>query len=82
MATTLNISLPETLRDFVEEAVNAGGCSSVREYMEELVRRAKTEKDLEDRLLAALDGADLGPVGSEFFEGLEVRAKKAARGGK
>ena len=62
MATTMNISLPEALRDFVEEAVNAGGYSSVSEYMRELVRQAKSEKDLEDRLLAALDSADLGPA--------------------
>ncbi len=82
MATTMNISLPETLRDFVEEAVKAGGYSSVSEYMRELVRQAKTERDLEDRLLAALDSADLGPVGPDFFEGLKARAKKAARGGK
>jgi antitoxin ParD1/3/4 len=82
MTATMNISLPEALRDFVEEAVNAGGYASVSEYMRELVRQAKSEKDLEDRLLAALGSADLGPVGPEFLEGLKARAKKAARGGK
>ena len=82
MATTMNISLPESLRDFVEEAVSAGGYSSVSEYVRELVRQAKTEKDLEDRLLAALESADLGPIGPEFFEGLKARAKKAAQEGK
>jgi antitoxin ParD1/3/4 len=79
MATTMNISLPDKLRDFVEEAVSAGGYSSVSEYMRELVRQAKTEKDLEDRLLVALESADLGPVGPEFFEGLKARARKAPR---
>jgi len=82
MATTMNISLSETLRDFVEEAVNAGGYSSVSEYMRELVRKAKTEKDLEERLLAALDSVDLGEVGPQLFEDLKERARKAARGGK
>ena len=82
MASTMNISLPETLRDFVEEAVSAGGYSSVSEYMRELVRQAKAEKELEERLLAALDSADLGPVGPEFFEGLKARAKQASRRGK
>ena len=62
--------------------VDAGGYSSVSEYMRELVRQAKTEKDLEERLLAALDSGDLGQVGPEFFEGLKARAKKAVRGGK
>ncbi len=82
MATTMNISLPETLKDFVDDAVSAGGYSSVSEYVRELVRQAKAEKDLENRLLAALDSADLGPVDSEFFEGLKAKAKKAARRGK
>ena len=79
MATTMNISLPEGLREFVEEAVSAGGYSSVSEYMRELVRRAKSEKELEDRLVAALRSADLGPIGTEFFEDLKAKAKKAAR---
>ena len=82
VATTMNISLPESLRDFVEEAVDAGGYSSVSEYMRELVRQAKNEKNLEDRLLAALDSADLGPVSPELFERLKASAKKAARDGK
>jgi antitoxin ParD1/3/4 len=79
MATTMNISLPETLREFVEQAVNAGGYSSVSEYMRELVRQAKVEKDLEERLLAALESADLGELGPEFFEGLKDKAKRATR---
>jgi len=78
----MNISLPEALRDFVEEAVSAGGYSSVSEYVRELVRRAKTDKDLENRLLAALDSADLGQVDPEFLEGLKARAKRAVRDGK
>ena len=79
MATTMNISLPEALREFVEQAVQAGGYSSVSEYMRELVRQAKAEKDLEDRLLTALGSEDLGPVGSEFFAELKARARKPAR---
>jgi antitoxin ParD1/3/4 len=79
MATTMNISLPETLREFVEEAVRAGGYSSVSEYMRELVRLAKAEQDLEQRLLAALESSDLGEIGPEFFDGLKARAKAATR---
>ncbi|MAG32663.1 MAG: type II toxin-antitoxin system ParD family antitoxin [Deltaproteobacteria bacterium] len=82
MATTMNISLPEGLKDFVDDAVCAGGYSSVSEYVRELVRQAKAERDLESRLLAALDSADLGQVDPDFFEGLKARAKKAARRGK
>jgi len=75
----MNISLPEALREFVEEAVRTGGYSSVSEYMRELVRAAKAEKELEDRLLAALGSDDLGPVGPEFFAELKAKARKPAR---
>jgi hypothetical protein len=51
---------PEALRGFVEEAVEAGGSSSVKEDTRGLVRRAQAENDLEARLLAALDTA--GPA--------------------
>lgn len=79
MATTMNISLPEALREFVEEAVRAGGYSSVSEYVRELVRQAKAERELEGRLMAALESADLGEVGPELFDDLKARAKKAVR---
>ena len=79
MATTMNISLPYALREFVEEAVRAGGYSSVSEYVRELVRQAKADRELEERLMAALESADLGEVGPGFFDDLKARAKKAAR---
>jgi antitoxin ParD1/3/4 len=79
---TMNISLPEPLRDFVEDAVEAGGYASVSEYMRDLVRKAKTEKDLEGRLLSALDSEDLGELGPDFFEGLRARARNATKRGR
>ena len=75
----MNISLPEPLRDFVEEAVDSGGYASVSEYVRELVRKAKAERELEERLLSALDSEDLGEIGPDFFEGLKERVRKASR---
>ncbi len=54
----MNISLPDSLRDFVEKEVRGGGYSSVSEYVRELVCRAESEKDLGDRLDESLDSAD------------------------
>lgn len=36
--TTLNISLPDTMKDFVERQVNQGGFSSSSEYVRALIR--------------------------------------------
>jgi antitoxin ParD1/3/4 len=35
---TMNISLPDVLKDFVEEQVSSGKYSSASEYVRELVR--------------------------------------------
>ena len=36
---SMNISLPDTMRDYIEEQVAQGGYSSVSEYFRELVRQ-------------------------------------------
>ncbi len=54
---SMNISLPDPMKQFVEEQVSAGGYSSAREYVRELVRadqRRKAKDQLEEILLAAL----------------------------
>lgn len=81
--TTMNISLPDALRAFVEEEVSERGYASASEYVRELVRERKAKKDLEGRLLAALDDDDLGEFGAEFFDELRDKVRrKARRGGK
>ena len=70
---TMNISLPDPLRAFVDERIDSGDYATVSDYMRDLVRKAKVEHDLEERLLSALEGKDLGEVGPEFFSGLKTR---------
>lgn len=56
--TTLNISLPDAMRAYIEQKVAAGGFSTASEYISELVRadqkRAAQER-LESLLLEGLD---------------------------
>jgi len=54
---TMNISLPDPMKNFVEEQVGGGGYSSVSEYVRELVRadqKRKAKEQLETVLLEAL----------------------------
>ncbi len=39
--TSLNISLPESLKAFVEEKVRKGGYGTASEYVRELIRAAR-----------------------------------------
>lgn len=57
--TSMNISLPEPLKLFVEEQVRGGGYSTASEYLRELIREAqrrKERRELEAGLLAGLQG--------------------------
>ena len=55
----MNISLPDTLKQFVDDQIASGRYSSVSEYIRELIRddeKRKAEERLESLLLEGLDG--------------------------
>ncbi len=56
--TSLNISLPEALKTYVENQVSSGDWSTPSEYVRELIRQDKERRlaDLEQKLLAATKG--------------------------
>lgn len=51
--TTMNISLTDTMREYVEERVAKAGYGTVSEYFRELIR-ADQKRQAEDRLEALL----------------------------
>ena len=54
---TMNIAIPEPLKDFVQRRVKAGGYSSASEYVRELIRldqRQSAKAALESELLQGL----------------------------
>ena len=63
---TMNISLPENLKGFVDSQVQAGGYSTSSEYIRELIREDQKKK-LEQRLsLLLLEGMQSGePVAAD-----------------
>lgn len=75
MATTsMNISLPDTLRSFVEERVNNSGYGNVSEYVRELIRadqKRQAEERLEILLLEGINSGEPIKVTPEY-----VREKK------
>ena len=80
---TMNISLPDPMKLYVEEQVNAGGYSSASEYVRELVRadqKRKAKEQLETVLLEALQ-SEPETVTPEWWAKLrkEIRSDKPAR---
>ena len=56
--TSLNISLPEVLKDYVEGQVASGDWSTPSEFIRELIRQDKERRlaQLEQELIAAAKG--------------------------
>jgi antitoxin ParD1/3/4 len=84
--TSMNFTLPESLRDFVEDQVKTNGYGSVSEYLRELIRDAqkrKAEEKLEMLLLEGLQSGESTPMTAEDWADLrrEVRERAAARAG-
>ena len=80
--TTLNISLPDQMRAFVESQVSRGLYSTASDYIRDLIRDDQKRKDqerLELLLLAALEGGDSQEITPEFFERLRERAQLAIK---
>ena len=55
--TNMNVSLPETLKSYVEEQVTYGGYGTVSEYLRELIREDKKRKAQERLGIVSAGGA-------------------------
>ncbi len=79
---TMNISLPDPLKQYVDEQVSAGGYSSVSEYVRELLRidqKRKAKENLEQTLLAALKEGEPEEITPEWWASLRDEAAKRAK---
>lgn len=79
--TTMNISLPDSLKDFVDEQVSQRGYGTSSEYVRELIRRDQDRQRLRGLLLAGAETAPAGVADEDYFEGLRRRVRKTARAG-
>jgi antitoxin ParD1/3/4 len=77
---TMNISLPETLKGFVEDQVQARGYSTSSEYVRELIRREQDRERLRGLLLEGATSADALPANTEYFAGLRDRVERSPEG--
>jgi antitoxin ParD1/3/4 len=60
--TTLNISLPKTMKGFVESQTKEGGYSTASEYVRDLIRDAQKRAAREKLEQMLLDGLNSGPA--------------------
>lgn len=77
---TMNISLPDSLKAFVDEQVTQGGYGTSSEYVRELIRHDQDRLKLRSVLLAGASSAITTPVDEAYFEGLRERVRSAGKG--
>ncbi len=77
---TINISLPDSMKEFIDEQVEADGYSTVSEYLRQLVREDRKRKlisNLEDELETAINSGPATPFEPDYVDRMkaELRTK-------
>ena len=75
----MNISLPDSLKSFVDKQVSERGYGTSSEYVRELIRKDQDRQHLRGMLLAGAGTAPASPANTNYFEGLRDRVRGAAK---
>ena len=75
---TMNISLPEGLKSFVDQQVSSRGYGTSSEYIRELIRKDQDIRELRSLLLDGVNSPSGAPADKGYFDDLRVRVKRSA----
>ncbi len=77
--STMNISLPDTLKSFVDEQVSQRGYGTSSEYVRELIRRDQDRLQLRSLLLEGASSAPTDPLDGTYFDSLRQQVHGVAK---
>lgn len=72
---TMNISLPDPLKSFVDHQVTHGGYGTSSEYVRELIRKDQDRTLLRALLLEGASSPAGAPADETYFEGLRAHIR-------
>lgn len=75
----MNISLPDALKDFVDEQVSQRAFGTSSEYVRELIRKDQDRQQLRALLQAGAASAPSAPADARYFAGLRKRVSKTTK---
>ncbi|WP_454254756.1 type II toxin-antitoxin system ParD family antitoxin [Pseudomonas sp. Marseille-Q8238] len=73
--STMNISLPDALKTFVDDQVSTRGYGTSSEYVRELIRKDQDRQHLRGLLLAGAESAPTAPADADYFESLRSQVR-------
>lgn len=79
--TTMNISLPDSLKFFVDAQVSERGYGTSSEYVRELIRADQDRRQLRKLLLQGASSAPGAAVDAAYFDALRQRVARKAKAG-
>ena len=68
--STMNISLPEELKSFVDQHIQAQGYGTSSEYIRELIRRDRDCAEFHEHLMQGIRSDTDGPMDKKYFDAL------------
>ena len=71
--STMNISLPDSLKSFVDDQVRQRGYGTSSEYVRELIRKDQDRLQLRGLLLAGAASPPAAPADTAYFADLRAR---------
>ena len=77
--TTMNISLSDALKSFVDDQVGAGGYSSSSEFVRELIRKERDRQHLRGSLLEGPASPPAVTADADYFDELRGRVRDVGR---
>lgn len=77
--TTMNVSLPDALKSFVDEQVTSGRYSTSSEYVRELIRKDHDRQRLRAMLLAGATSPPGRPADDDYFDALRARVRRTSQ---
>ena len=78
LMTTMNISLPDALKSFVDEQVSGGGYGTSSEYVRDLIRRDQERQRLRRLLEDGASSRPAAPADKAYFESQRRRIRRRA----
>ena len=80
--TSLNVSLPDSMREWVAQQVKQGGYGTASEFVRELIREAKKSRarqELEAKLIEGLESGPATEMTKADWDSLRARARSPKR---
>ncbi len=78
--STMNVSLPEALKDYVDEQVTHRGYGTSSEYIRELIRKDQDRERFRALLVDGAASPETGAADAGYFASMRKSVRKRAGG--